>query len=129
MKVKVKPWNDAAMAALHDDDDWSVEADSIYGIIRGFGSWGKVVDGYVGDDVFYANDGLTYPLCVVEECDESIEDIDSDDLLCYGEVITDDQIYSPNIRIRLIAYNGNLYYHKMRGGEVIECRRVGAAYA
>lgn len=136
MKVKVKPWNEAAKAALHDDEDWSVEANSIYGIMLGFGSWGKVVDGYVDNDVFYANDGLTYPFCVVDKYDEDIDDISPDDVLRYGKVIADDMLYdnrefgiAHDVRIRLIECDGNLYYHKMVDGVLMECHRVGTADA
>ena len=54
------------------------------------------------------------------------------DLLDYGEFITDDE-YQEKIdtrhwhigRIRLISYQGELYYHKMINGVVVECRKVG----
>lgn len=62
------------------------------------------------------------------------------DILRYGKVITDDQLYTINVdvdrrpvtgdvRIRLIAYEGNLYFHKMADGEVVDCRKVGKADA
>lgn len=124
MKVKVKPWNDAAMAALHDDEDWSVEADSIYGIRRGAGLWGGIVSGYANNGIFYADDGFNYPICVVEEYND-----DNDDVLRYGEVITNDEIDGEEyIRIQLIAYDGDLYYHKMVDGEVVDFRKVGYLY-
>lgn len=57
-------------------------------------------------------------------------------ILRYGTVITDDWLHTINsevdrrpitddVRIRLISYNGDLYYHKMVNGDVVECRRVG----
>lgn len=47
------------------------------------------------------------------------------DILRYGTVITDDNFNHYFTRIRLISYNGELYYHKMVAGDVVECRKVG----
>lgn len=56
----------------------------------------------------------------------------SENLLRYGEILTDDgDLYDiewcePNnsYRLRTIAYNGHVYYHKMINGEVIEIKEL-----
>lgn len=49
------------------------------------------------------------------------------DIIHYGTIVTDDDIEAKDgtfIRIRIIAYEGYLYYHKMVNGEVIEFKRM-----
>lgn len=54
-----------------------------------------------------------------------------DDILRYGTILTDDELYDhyypmdKYVRIRIIAYNGIIYYHKMVNGEVEEFKKVG----
>ena len=50
----------------------------------------------------------------------------------YGKIIEDEMLYdncefgiARTIRIRLISYNGLVWYHKMSDGTVMECRKVG----
>ena len=83
---------------------------------------------------FCGGNNFTYPLCVVDEIvEDNTELVNPDNILRYGKVITyDDMLVSDHdayehIRIRLIAYNDDLYYHKMVDGEVVECRKVGRA--
>ncbi len=54
------------------------------------------------------------------------------DILRYGKVITDDQFLGNDdygkyhyIRIRLIEFDGRVWYHRMVDGEVVNCRCVG----
>ena len=137
MLIKIKPWDEAVKAALADDKDWYVEDDSIFGISSECGAWGEVIKGYKDDRYFYNGNHFVYPLCVV---DEIIEDdngsVNPGDILRYGKVVTDDQMHTINVdvdrcpvtgdvRIRLIAYEGNLYYHKMANADVVDCRCVG----
>ena len=55
-----------------------------------------------------------------------------DDVLRYGTVLTNDELYDHSysmnkyVRIRIITYNGIIYYHKMVNGEVVEFKKVGA---
>lgn len=140
MKVRIKPWDEAVKAALASSDDWYVENDgawgdeSIFGIGRRVGQWGKVVHGYKENDYFYADNNFAYPLCIVDEEDVDDTPPTSDDLLRYGKVITDDDVLvsdydaHEHVRIRLISYEGDLYYHKMVDGEVVDFKRVGYPY-
>lgn len=133
MKVRIKDWDDAVKSALEDSADLYVDIDSIIGIPRKWGSWGEIVDGYKDGKYFHCSDHFQYPLCTVEE-------IDDNNIWRYGEIITDDQLHTINVdidhrlvagdvRIRLISCNGDLYYHKMVNGDLIECRKVGKANA
>ena len=137
MKARIKDWNDAVKAALADSEDWHVEGDSIFGIKREYGDWGEVIGGHKHGEYFLTGNLFSYPLCVVDEIieddvDEIIEDddepVNTDDILRYGKVITDDQIYTINVdvyRLRLVEFDGLLFYHKMVNGDVVDCRWVG----
>ena len=136
MKVRIKNWDDAVKAALTDAHDWDVEDDSIFFIGRECGAWGEVVEGYKDGIYFCSGNGFVYPLCVVDEIvEDNTEFVNPDNILRYGKVITDDDMLVSDhdayehIRIRLISYNGDLYYHKMVDGELFECRKVGMADA
>ena len=66
---------------------------------------------------------------------EIMPEANSENALRYGNVITDDEVFSypvecaDCIRIRLIEYCGNIYYHKIENGEVVEFKVVGKANA
>lgn len=68
---------------------------------------------------------------------EIIPEANSENVLRYGWVITDDAFGKTvtefgqrnAIRIRLISYCDKLYYHKMIDGEVVEFKVVGKANA
>lgn len=63
--------------------------------------------------------------------------INPDELLKYGEFLTDDEativkwdikgnLYiAMHIRIRIIKYKGYVYYHKYGNGELLECKMLG----
>lgn len=60
--------------------------------------------------------------------------IESDDVLRYGEVLTDDMVFGKPkgksvldidwIRIRTILYESRIFYHKMLNGEVVEFKEL-----
>ena len=68
---------------------------------------------------------------------EIIPEANSENVLRYGLVITDDAFSKAvtefgqrnAIRIRLISYCDQLYYHKMIDGEVVDFKVVGKANA
>ena len=134
MKVRIKDWDDAVKAALADSEDWFVEDGSIFGIQRECGDWGEVIEGYKDGEYFRDGNLFAYPMCVVDELED--EERNPDDILRYGKVITDDQIYTINVdvdrrpvtgdvHIRLVEFDGLLFYHKMVNGDVVDCRCVG----
>lgn len=55
------------------------------------------------------------------------------DIIHYGTIVTDDEVYSgshinntfKDVRIRIIAYEGNIYYHKMVNGDIVEFKKIG----
>lgn len=59
----------------------------------------------------------------------------AENVLKYGLVITDDMMFTDNadwawyIRVRLVNYCRNLYYHKMIDGKIIDFKVVGKANA
>lgn len=133
MKVRIKDWNDAVKAALADSENWYVENDSIFGIERQYGDWGMVVEGY-GDGRYFNTGAYVYPMCVVDKLQDY--EPNPDNVLRYGKIIEDERLYDNRefgivytIRIRLISYNGFVWYHKMSDGTVMECRKVGKADA
>ena len=136
MKVRIKDWDEAVKAALIDIYDWWVMDNSIFGINSECGAWGEVVEGHKDGVYFCGGDNFVYPLCVVGQIvEDNTELVNPDNILRCGKVITDDAYASvvtefgrrQAIRIRLIAYNDDLYYHKMVGGDLVECRKVGRA--
>ena len=129
MKARIKDWDEAVRAALADIENWFVEDDNIFGIGCTCGNWGMVVEGYEKGGYFYTSN-FAYPMCVVD----MLEDYEPnpDDVLRYGKIIEDEMLYDNcefgsdrTIRIRLISYNGSVWYHKMADGTVMECRKVG----
>lgn len=56
-----------------------------------------------------------------------------DDALRYGTMLTDDSFYHyyededilAFVRIRLVSYEGDIYYTKMINSEVVEFKKVG----
>ena len=61
---------------------------------------------------------------------EIMPEANSENVLRYGNVITDDEVFSHPvecadcIRIRLIEYCDNIYYHKMANGDVVDFKCV-----
>lgn len=136
MKVRIKNWDDAVKAALTDSENWFIEDDSIFGIKREFGDWGEVIEGYKDGTYFCSGNCFSYPLCVVDEIIEDDDGSNPYDVLRYGKIIEEEMLYdncefgiARTIRIRLISYNGLVWYHKMSDGTVMECRKVGSADA
>ena len=132
MLRKIKSW-DEALKVVNAGNEESCRGyeDSIFGISDYAGSWGKVVEGYERTGPFYADDGFAYPVCVTEEYDEydeSVGDDICDYILCHGEVITDDEMFTDThqyVHIRLISCDSVLYYYKTVSGEAVEWEIVG----
>lgn len=132
MKVKLKPWNEVVeLAKRHDSYDFDGNVEYVFGMTERTLPWGGQIESRPADnmgDYFMGDDWWVHGWMV--------EDADADDILRYGKIITDDMLYdnrefgiAHDVRIRLIKYDGQLYYHKMVDGTVVECRRVGIADA
>ena len=60
--------------------------------------------------------------------------VEDDEVLKHGQILTDDNIYGSSedrsalgtswIRIRTILYEGRIFYHKMKDGEVADWREL-----
>lgn len=54
-----------------------------------------------------------------------------DDVLRYGTILTDDQLYdrcdemTAIVRVKIMSYQGNIYYIKKVNGEVEEFKKAG----
>lgn len=121
MKVKLKSWDDAVQVGKQNRYYGVYDGvECVYGFSMNELPWGEYVD------VDCAIGELTrIPNCLF--------DYDNADILRYGEIITDDELYDffnkqeENVRIRLISYGGFVWYHKMVDGDMVECRKVGRA--
>lgn len=139
MKIKLKPW-DEVVSLSKKYGDFTEYND---GIVAAFNltvndlPWGQCtelidVDAYGNYFVWNASgDNCWFVHPYMTEQDSSM----SDNLLRYGEMLVDENMLVSNddahdhIRIRLIAYDGMIWYHKMVNGEVVDYRRVGTANA
>ncbi len=131
MKIKLKPWNEVVeLAKEHGVYDPGINTVYVFGIDRDTLPWGDYIESMpadeVGDYFVFVDGGWWVKGYMVESAAPAAPD----DILRYGKFMTDDVINGKDyIRIRLISYNGDLYYHKMADGDVVECRKVGTANA
>lgn len=141
MRIKLRPWDEVVtLAKKHGDftkrNDGTVMAFSLTVDDLPWGRHTEVVDVDSYDDYLVLNasgDNCWFVHSYMID-DTSTT---SDDLLRYGKIITDDAYGSVTtnfgkwqaVRIRLIAYESELWYHKMVDGDVVERRKVGMADA
>lgn len=101
-----------------------------------------IINGGSFTGVVVGIDSISYPLPLYEiKIDETGEVLPyyelvikklatPDDVLRYGEVLTDDMNYvcraegDLDIRIRTIRYEYRIFYHKMVNGEVVEFKEL-----
>lgn len=110
----------------------------VFGIGKDAIPWGENVE--VNIATFYDNNkfptytlnGFFVPTCVFKADDESLDkEPVENDILRYGTILTDDNLIhtckdeGDYVRIRIIAYDGVIYYHKMLDSEVVEFKKVG----
>lgn len=135
MKIKLKPWDEVVRLCKEHGD---IVTEQYNGTVMAFNlteddlPWGRhteVVDIVSDDDYLVLNASGDNCWFVRSYMTDNV----SDDLLRYGEVVTDDAYASVvtefgkrrAVRIRLISYAGMIWYHKMVEGDVVECRKVG----
>ena len=136
MKVKLKAW-DEVVELSKENGDYDDVADTVYCLSKWAIPWGEWIEAEPYDTHFFMAED-EYGGYYVE--DYMIRNIlNSDELLAEGKIITCDRLHTitaefdlhpitGNTCIRLIAYDGSLYYHKTVDGEVVDCRLVGEAY-
>lgn len=98
----------------------------VFGIGKDAIPWGKKVEvnintlsnGYIPT---YRLNGFLVPACVFKIDEETL----------YGTILTDDNLINTckdegdYVRIRIIACEGVIYYHKTIDGEIMEFKKVG----
>lgn len=101
---------------------------SLLGIRKKSIPWGKKVEvdintlsnGYIPT---YALNGFLVPACVFK-----VDDANSNDILRYGTILTDDELWDKTdacVRIKIVSYEQAVYYVKMVKGEIVEFKKVG----
>ena len=123
MKVEIMDYETAKAEVLAREQNPYIANDTIvWGVERKWEGWGKVREVYKDSDYFQdVKDGYQFPNYL-------IADITSVDVLRYGEVIINEEFVEyGSIRIRIISYNGSIYYHKMVNGDVVEFKEIGLA--
>lgn len=111
----------------YDDYDKRGNLEVVYGMTSSSLNWGNEIYATGPDEQgdFYVDGGYW----VHDYMAEGYVPTTSEELLRYGKVMTDDVIDGEDyIRIRLISYNDDLWYHKMVDGEVVDFKRVGYPY-
>lgn len=128
MKIKLKPWNKVVeLSKQHGDCDTYGDEDCVFSMYKDSLHWGNEIYAIGPDEQgdFYVDGGYWVHDYMVEGYTPTTPD----EVLRYGRVITDYMIDSEDyIRIRLIAYNDDIWYHKMIDGEVVDFKRVGYPY-
>lgn len=140
MMIKLKPWDEVVRLGKKYGF-YETLLDSCYNKVFGLDvrslPWGYNVaaTGPDSDGDYIVHDLFVKPW-MIDIISDGCDNLSIDDAMRYGKVITDDQMYTINVdvdrrpvtgdvRIRLIAYEGNLYFHKMVNGYVVDCRCVG----
>lgn len=102
---------------------------SLLGITKKAIPWGKKVEvdintlrnGYIPT---YDLNGFFVPTCVFK-----VNDANTNDVLRYGIILTDDELWDKTktcVRIKIVSYEQAVYYVKMINGNVVEFKKVGA---
>ena len=132
MKVKIMDYETAKAEVLARENNPYIANDKhVYGVDRTWKGWGQVRDVYKGLDYFRdVEDGFDFPTYL-------IADVTPKDVLRYGEIIINEEIYDycrvkaydepVCVRLRIISYNGSLYWLKQEDGEIVEFKEIGLA--
>ena len=123
MKVKIMDYETAKAKVLaREQNPYIANEMHVYGVDKTWAGWGQVRDVYKHIGGFRdVEDGYDLPLYLIDKVTDK-------DVLRYGEIINDESfvLYSgQNVRIRIISYNGYIYYHKMADGEVVDFKPIG----
>lgn len=123
MEVKIMDYETAKTEVLAREQNPRLANDKcVWGVDKTWKGWGQVRDVYK-DAIYFqdSEDGYAFPNYL-------IVDATPEDALRYGEVIINEEFVEyDSIRIRVISYNGSIYYHKMVNGDVVEFKEIGLA--
>ena len=121
MKVKIMDYETAKTEVLARENNPYIANDKhVYGVDSSWEGWGQVRDVYKNLDYFRdVEDGYELPNYLIVNATP-------EDVLRYGEVIINEEFVEyGSIRIRIISYDGSIYYHKMVNGDVVEFKEIG----
>ncbi len=101
---------------------------SLFGIGKKSIPWGKKVEVDIntlsnGHIPTYALNGFLVPSCVFKT-----DDANPNDVLRYGIILTDDELWDETdacVRIKIVSYKQTVYYVKLVNGEIAEFKKVG----
>ena len=129
MKMRLMTFDEACKTCR---EAFPMSANLINEFLFGIGEksipWGKKVEvdintlshGYIPA---YALNGFFVPACVFKA-----DDANPNDVLRYGTILTDDELWDETdacVRIKIVSYEQAVYYVKMVNGEIVEFKKVG----
>lgn len=124
MKMKLKNFNDAFEVAKRFD---VVGTKSIFGLFKDTIPWGEYVevefDEECGDIRYYTYNGYYIPhFCFEKEIVLTAENV----MRC-GNILEDTEIIGKYsyYRIKIMTYEEEVYYIKMKDGEVVDFTKIG----
>lgn len=124
MKMKLKNFNDAFEVAKQFN---VVGQKSIFGLFDDTIPWGEYVevkfDEECGDTRYYTYNRYYIP----HFCFEKEIMLTAENVMRYGNILEDTEIrgkYS-HYRIKIMAYEKEVYYIKMKDGEVVDFTKIG----
>lgn len=124
MKMKLKNFDDAFEAAKQFN---VVGQKSIFGLFDDTIPWGKYVevkfDEECGDTRYYTYNGYYIP----HFCFEKETALTAQDVMRYGNILEDTEIIGKYsyYRIKIMTYGKEVYYIKMKDGEVTTFEKIG----
>ena len=126
MKAKIMDYETAKAEVLaREQNPYIANEMHVYGVDRNWAGWGQVRDIYKHISGFRdVEDGYEFPLYLIDKVTDK-------DVLRYGEVIVDENLFNfaidgkNYVRIRIFSYNDYIYYIKMTDGEVVDFKPIG----
>src|SRR5574344_1957603 len=121
MKVKIMDYETAKAEVLARESNPYIANDKyVYGVDKTWEGWGQVREVYKNLNYFHdVENGFDFPTYL-------ITDVTPEDVLRYGEIIIDEEIYDycsvkaydehVCVRLRVISYNDSLYWLKQEDG-------------
>lgn len=121
MKIKICSFEEAR--EICEEMHYGRDEMKAYGIPKEWDGWEKLVRGErCSEGISVDNYILLDEFCTIVE-----EYMSENDIIHYGTIVTDDELRNETgeyVRIRIITYEGDLYYHKMVNGNIVEYKRL-----
>lgn len=131
MKMRLMTFDEACEACSRKYPTKIISSkEDVFGIGKDALPWGETVEVNI-DETFYDSSKLSaYNLngFFVPTWMFKIDDANPNDVLRYGTILTDDELWDETdacVRIKIVSYKDNIYYIKMVNGEVVEFKKVG----